>query len=66
MAASKHLESLGQCGKVNTAQQIWVAVYYIASSETSSNFATFRLRIRYGYRADEIENLEDVYVKSRM
>ena len=42
-----------------------VAVYYIiASSEASSNLQRFD-GIRYGYRAEDIENLEDVYVKSR-
>lgn len=42
-----------------------VAVYYIiASSEASSNLQRFD-GIRYGYRAENVENLEDVYVKSR-
>ncbi|MGX7199436.1 Asp-tRNA(Asn)/Glu-tRNA(Gln) amidotransferase subunit GatA [Enterococcus nangangensis] len=42
-----------------------VAVYYImASSEASSNLQRFD-GIRYGFRAQDIENLEDVYVKSR-
>lgn len=42
-----------------------VAVYYImASSEASSNLQRFD-GIRYGFRAEDIENLEDVYVKSR-
>ena len=42
-----------------------VAAYYIiGSSEDSSNLQRFD-GIRYGYRADDVKNLEDVYVKSR-
>ncbi|MDT2814749.1 Asp-tRNA(Asn)/Glu-tRNA(Gln) amidotransferase subunit GatA [Vagococcus carniphilus] len=42
-----------------------VQVYYIiASSEASSNLQRFD-GIRYGYRSEDITNLEDVYVKSR-
>ena len=67
LAAAKHLESLGAIVEEVSLphSKYGVAVYYIiASSEASSNLQRFD-GIRYGYRADEIENLEDVYVKSR-
>ncbi|OFI49636.1 aspartyl/glutamyl-tRNA amidotransferase subunit A [Floricoccus tropicus] len=66
-AAAKHLESLGAIiDEVSLPHSKYgVAVYYIiASSEASSNLQRFD-GIRYGYRAEDIENLEDVYVKSR-
>ncbi len=42
-----------------------IATYYIvAMAEASSNLARFD-GVRYGYRAENIENLEELYVKSR-
>lgn len=40
------------------------AYYIIASSEASSNLQRFD-GIRYGYRAEGVKNLEELYVKSR-
>ncbi|MCO6543169.1 MAG: Asp-tRNA(Asn)/Glu-tRNA(Gln) amidotransferase subunit GatA [Lactobacillus sp.] len=45
--------------------QYAVQVYYIiASSEASSNLQRYD-GIRYGFRAQDVRNLEDVYIKSR-
>ena len=67
MAAARHLESLGAIVEEVSLpnSKYGVAVYYIiASSEASSNLQRFD-GIRYGFRAEDIENLEDVYVKTR-
>ncbi|MER2063166.1 MAG: Asp-tRNA(Asn)/Glu-tRNA(Gln) amidotransferase subunit GatA [Alkalibacterium sp.] len=40
------------------------AYYIIASSEAASNLQRFD-GIRYGYRSENIESLDDIYVKSR-
>jgi aspartyl-tRNA(Asn)/glutamyl-tRNA(Gln) amidotransferase subunit A len=67
LAAAKVLEAQGAIiDEVSLPHSKYaVAVYYIvASSEASSNLQRFD-GIRYGYRADDIANLDDVYVKSR-
>ena len=47
-----------------TASTAWQSTILLLPSEASSNLQRFD-GIRYGYRAEGIENLEDVYVKSR-
>lgn len=67
LSAAKHFEKLGATVEEVTLPHMkyGVAVYYIiASSEASSNLQRFD-GIRYGYRASDIQNLDDVYVKSR-
>lgn len=67
LTAAKHLESLGaNVEEVSLPHSKYgVAVYYIiASSEASSNLQRFD-GIRYGYRTDDYENLDDVYVNTR-
>ena len=66
LKAAKHLESLGAIVEEVSLphSKYGVAVYYIiASSEASSNLQRFD-GIRYGYRTDDYENLDDVYVLS--
>lgn len=66
-AALKHYESLGAIvDEVSLPHtQYGVAAYYIiSSSEASSNLQRFD-GIRYGVRATDVQDLEDVYVKSR-
>ena len=67
LKAAKHLENLGAIiEEVSLPHSKYgVAVYYIiASSEASSNLQRFD-GIRYGFRTDHYENLEDVYVNTR-
>ena len=66
-AALDHLESLGATvDKVSLPHTKYgVPAYYIlASSEASSNLQRYD-GIRYGFRAKDAKNLEEVYVKSR-
>lgn len=65
--AVKQFESLGATVEEVSLpnSQYGVSAYYIiASSEASSNLQRFD-GIRYGFRADDVKNLEDVYVRSR-
>ncbi|HFU4116712.1 TPA: Asp-tRNA(Asn)/Glu-tRNA(Gln) amidotransferase subunit GatA [Streptococcus suis] len=67
LKAAKHLESLGAIiEEVSLPHSKYgVAVYYIiASSEASSNLQRFD-GIRYGFRAGDATNLEEIYVKTR-
>ncbi|HEL1570676.1 TPA: Asp-tRNA(Asn)/Glu-tRNA(Gln) amidotransferase subunit GatA [Streptococcus suis] len=67
LKAAKHLESLGAIiEEVSLPHSKYgVAVYYIiASSEASSNLQCFD-GIRYGFRAEDATNLEEIYVKTR-
>ncbi|BBA91979.1 Asp-tRNA(Asn)/Glu-tRNA(Gln) amidotransferase subunit GatA [Streptococcus ruminantium] len=67
LKAAKHLESLGAIiEEVSLPHSKYgVAVYYIiASSEASSNLQRFD-GIRYGFRAPDATNLEEIYVKTR-
>lgn len=67
LKAVKHLESLGAIiEEVSLPHSKYgVAVYYIiASSEASSNLQRFD-GIRYGFRAEDATNLEEIYVKTR-
>ena len=65
--ALDHLESLGAViDEVSLPHTKYgVPAYYIlASSEASSNLQRYD-GIRYGFRAKDVKNIEDVYVRSR-
>lgn len=67
LKVAKHFESLGAVVEEVSLphSKYGVAVYYIiASSEASSNLQRFD-GIRYGFRADDAKNLEEIYVKTR-
>ena len=64
---AKHFEKLGAVVEEVSLphSKYGVAVYYIiASSEASSNLQRFD-GIRYGYRTENYQNLEDIYVNTR-
>ena len=67
LKAAKHFEKLGATVEEVSLphSKYGVAVYYIiASSEASSNLQRFD-GIRYGYRTENYNNLEDIYVNTR-
>ncbi|MDD6384948.1 MAG: Asp-tRNA(Asn)/Glu-tRNA(Gln) amidotransferase subunit GatA [Streptococcus hyointestinalis] len=67
LKAAKHFEKLGAVVEEMSLphSKYGVAVYYIiASSEASSNLQRFD-GIRYGYRTENYQNLEDIYVNTR-
>ena len=67
LAAAKRFEKLGAIVEEVSLphSKYGVAVYYIiASSEASSNLQRFD-GIRYGFRAEDAVDLEDIYVKTR-
>ena len=67
LKAAKHFEKLGAIVEEVSLphSKYGVAVYYIiASSEASSNLQRFD-GIRYGYRAEDASNLDEIYVNSR-
>lgn len=66
-AAIVQLETLGaQVDEVSLPHTKYgVAAYYVLmSAEASSNLQRYD-GVRYGYRSGDVQNLEDVYVKSR-
>jgi aspartyl-tRNA(Asn)/glutamyl-tRNA(Gln) amidotransferase subunit A len=67
MAAIKELENLGaklvEISLPNSALSV-PAYYVIAPAEASSNLSRFD-GVRYGYRCENPENLEDLYTRTR-
>ncbi|MBS0957692.1 Asp-tRNA(Asn)/Glu-tRNA(Gln) amidotransferase subunit GatA [Leuconostoc pseudomesenteroides] len=66
-AAIAQLEALGATvdGVSLPHTKYGVAAYYIImSSEASSNLQRYD-GVRYGFRADDVKNLEDLYIKTR-
>ncbi|MBM7635377.1 Asp-tRNA(Asn)/Glu-tRNA(Gln) amidotransferase subunit GatA [Streptococcus saliviloxodontae] len=67
LAAAQQFEKMGAIVEEVSLphSKYGVAVYYIiASSEASSNLQRFD-GIRYGFRAEDAKNLEEIYVKTR-
>lgn len=67
LAAAKKLEDLGAVVEevsLDLTKQALLAYYIISTAEVSSNLARYD-GIKYGYRAKEYEDLEDLYKKSR-
>ncbi len=67
LSAAKTLEQLGAIVeevKLPNLEHALSAYYVISSAEASSNLARFD-GIRYGYRSDDAESLEDMYRNSR-
>lgn len=66
-SALKEFEKMGATVETISLPHVKNAVptyFILASSEASSNLQRFD-GIRYGFRAQDVKNLEDVYVKSR-
>ena len=65
--ALKSFESLGACvsdASLPLNKYALPAYYMISSAEASSNLARFD-GVKYGYRAENFENLDDLYLKTR-
>lgn len=67
LAAAKRYEKLGaniEEVKLPSLKHALSAYYVISSAEASSNLARFD-GIRYGYRSENVETLDDIYKNSR-